>query len=78
MEQSSIKRDKYHALDRFSLKYRSIDELGWKEEAYQDRATCEDRVRYLKKEYSKQSKKLIWQIKDKLQNAYWMYPNGRY
>lgn len=78
MQQQGINRDAYHALDRFTLRYRGIAELGWKEEHYQDMATCEDRVRYLKKEYSKQSKKLVYEIKDKMHKAYWMYPNGKY
>ena len=74
MGQSS-NRDKYHALDRFVLKYRAMGELGWQEERYPDRATCEDRVRCLKAEYPKTSGKLVYDIKDTIQNAYWFYPN---
>lgn len=74
MGQSS-NRDKFHALDRFVLKHRAIGELGWQEERYPDRATCEDRVRFLKGEYSKNAKKFAYGIKDTIQNAYWFYPN---
>lgn len=59
-------------LERFELSWSRYGELGKHVERYPDRATCEDRVRYLKREFQDTfSDKLIWNIRDTACTDYW-------
>lgn len=59
-------------LERFLLTWQRHGELGMHEERYPDRATCEDRIRYLKRECKDTCcDKLIWNIKDTHCTDYW-------